>query len=138
MYVDADRARWIVATNGDWDGAFVELSAQLLTDEEHLGAKIIDALNNSRPARESDGPGESSAFRASGERSQRRFEDLWETIHVRGANDHNVTWIVSGPDIDDFGLHLEAAVAPTMDADRLEAAVRLVLDRTTRFRSTAE
>ena len=131
VYARADGTRWIVATNGNWEGAAMELSAKVLEDGEHLGEAVLGALAAyRRRVRDADQPGDWPALRASGELSQRRFDANWDQVFVSGANDHNVTWTVSGPTIGDLGLRLQAAVAPTTDADQLDRAIRLVIEET--------
>lgn len=138
VYAKDGGARWIVATNGNWEGAAIELSAKLVERGEHLGDAVLEALGAyHRVVHETDRSRHWPALRLSGERSQRRFDAAWDRLFVHGANDHNVTWTVSGPEIGDFGLHFEAAVAPTTDADRLDQAIRLVLDETRKMADQA-
>lgn len=134
VYAKADGARWIVATNGNWEGAAMELSAKVVEDRDHLGEAVLDALGAyHRVVRETARPHDWPALRLSRERSQRKFDAGWDRIFVSGANDYNVTWLVSGPEIGDFGLHFEAAVAPTTDPARLAEAIQLVTDETRTF-----
>ena len=114
----------------------MELSARVVEDGDHLGSAVLEALSDYQPVvRDKDQPQEWPAFRLSRERSRRRFDAGWDRLSVSGANEYNVTWIVSGPEIGDFGLHFEAAVAPMMDPDRLAETIRLVTDKTREFRA---
>jgi hypothetical protein len=81
---------------------------------EELGRVALNALHgcvwqpefNYRNSKRSDWP----AFKASRERSIAQFERRWKLVRVRGANEHNVTWIVEVDTAFDFSLCLTASV----------------------------
>jgi hypothetical protein len=101
-----------------------------------LGVAVADALAacqfepnfNYSDQKPSDWP----AFQASGERTIRAFERNWIGLQVRGANDQNITWLLTGPEIGRFGLCLEAALSAFVDPSELGDAISYLVDEIVR------
>lgn len=141
VYLEAGAARVIVARCYNHAGLQAEMpnAAELIVGVGEVGSAILMALDaciwepnfNYRNAKRSDWP----AYAVSGESSIRKFEQRWHRFRVAGANEHNVTWVVSADLDDERGLTMTAPSAPANDADRIEATLRYLGHQVDRFRT---
>jgi hypothetical protein len=143
VYLEVDSDRAIVAACFNHAGLKAEIAgeARLVngTKRGEIGAEAIAALAacrwepnfNYRDAKRSDWP----AYQASEERSIKRFVERWRQVGIGGANDHNVTWVLSVALEGESNLKMTASVAPTTDPARLEHAIRYLGTQVDRFYS---
>ncbi len=141
VFVDSAGQHVIVAACFNHGGLSAEMpdgaAVHDAGDVAVVGAAVHSALEQCRfekafnysAAKKSEWP----AYRVSGVRSMRQFEQEWTRLQVRGANEYNVTWEVSGPEIGDHGLRLVAVVAPTFDPSKTGAAVLYVASESLRM-----
>lgn len=69
------------------------------------------------------------AFRASGLRTVKRFEREYVRLHVRGANEKNITYAVAGPELGPYGIHVAASVSASAPPEVVGAAIIEVWDQ---------
>jgi hypothetical protein len=129
VYFSAERDTALVAPMFNHAGLFAEQPGAVgearAHDDAALGAAVRDALArcafepefNYSGKKRTDWP----AYRASGCRSVREFEQRFAPILVQGANASNLVAIVDSPGFGEFELHLQASVpfhAPPADLGR--------------------
>ena len=134
VYFSADRDTALVAPMFNHAGLFAEQPGAVgearVEDAAALGQAIRDALDrcvfqpefNLAGKKRTDWP----AYRASGCRSVREFEQRFAPILIQGANASNLVAIVESPTLGEFELHLQASVSFHAPPAELGRCVRYV------------
>jgi len=135
VFVSSNQDDVLVAEVYNAAGLFTERPAGVsrapFGDADLLGAAVHRALKACIYLDEIDvsakKPTDWPAFKASGCKTVRKFEEQYVRVFIAGANQKNLFYTLSAPELARFGLHLEAAVSAYDDPAEMGRAVQYLV-----------